>query len=122
MRKQSELAFWRLIHPQAVCNLRVGDKIISWELMQSVYGFVYVYFTIFLILLFLLMGFGLDLETAVSDLVACLANVGIPIGHASAPFSALNDPSKLILIFAMVVGRLEIFTVLVLLLPEYWRK
>ncbi len=121
MRKQSLLTFNRLIHPQGVYCLHFGERPISQDLMQSVYGFIFAFIAIFFVLLLLLLGFGLDLNTSVGCLVACLANVGVGIGSAASSFADLNDPCKLTLIFAMFVGRLEIFTVFVLFMPEYWR-
>ena len=65
---------------------------------------------------------GLDLMTAFSAVAACINNLGPGLSEVGLNYAGLNDPAKWILCFAMLLGRLEIFTLLVLLSPVYWRK
>ncbi|MGD9265308.1 MAG: potassium transporter TrkG, partial [Lysobacterales bacterium] len=69
----------------------------------------------------LLTATGLDMVTAYSAVVACIANMGPALGEAGVNFASLNDAAKMILSFAMLIGRLEIYTVLVLFIPEFWK-
>ena len=68
----------------------------------------------------LLTATGLDMVTSYSAVVACITNMGPALGDAGFNFASLNDPAKIILSFAMLLGRLEIYTVLVLLIPDFW--
>jgi len=77
---------------------------------------------LFICLQLLLMVFGLDYKTAFGCLVATLANVGVGVGDILPNFAHLSHPCKMVLIVAMLAGRLEIFTLLVLFVPNYWRK
>ncbi len=122
LRKQSILAFRRLIHPKAIYGLRLGERTVSESVLQAVCAFVFIFMFLFFVLLLLLVAFGLDFKTAFGCLVACLANVGVGIGDISPNFAHLNDACKVVLIFAMLAGRLEIFTLLILFIPEYWQK
>ena len=85
------------------------------------WGFISVFFAIFLLLILLLMATGLDLTTAYGAAGACLSNFGAGIGAVSEGFELINPTAKWICSVAMLAGRLEIFTLLVLFSPEFWR-
>ena len=73
------------------------------------------------IMTMLLTATGLDMVTSYSAVVACISNMGPALGEAGLHYASLNDAAKVILCFAMLLGRLEIYTLLVLLMPEFWR-
>lgn len=120
--KQGAREIKRLIHPSAIISMKLGREVIADELLQAVWSFIAIYFVIFILLTLMLMACGLDLVSAEGDVVASLANLGLTIGTHYNDFNALNIPSKWILIFAMIAGRLEIFSLLVLFSPAFWRK
>ena len=120
--KQGMREIHRLIHPQAVIPIKFGNRTLSDQLMQVVWGFFAVYLTVFVFLILVLLAAGLDLQSAFGALVACLANVGVAIGDAANGFAGLNTTVKWTLVFAMIAGRLEIFTLLVLFTPAFWRS
>lgn len=122
LERQVLMAMRSLIHPKGVYTMRIGGKAVSDEVMQSICAFVFVFVFLFFFLLLLLIVSGLDFKTAFGCLVACLANVGLGIGNTLPSFAHLGDASKMILIFAMLAGRLEIFTLLVLFIPDFWQK
>jgi len=113
----------RLIHPRAVVPLRLGDKTIPEQVIAGIVGFIFLYVTIFIIGVLVLTGFNIELVTAISAVAATLGNIG-PGLNAVGPmenYLALPQGVKLFLSFLMLLGRLEIFTVLVLLVPDYIR-
>ena len=114
----------RLFHPHGVFVARYGRKPVPDAVLASVLSFLLLYvlsFTAFSLVLALL---GLDLTTALSGAATALANVGPGLGATIGPagnFSTLSDPAKWVLSLAMLMGRLELFTVLVLFAPSFWR-
>lgn len=110
----------RLIHPRAVILVKYEGRPTSTTVMDAVWGFFFLFITSFAIMTILLTATGLDMVTAFSAVIACMANAGPALGEAGPHYAALNDPAKLILCFAMLLGRLEIYTLLVLMLPAYW--
>jgi trk system potassium uptake protein TrkH len=109
-----------LIHPNAALPIKYGGQTVTPKLMAAVWGFFLLFIASFAIMTMLLTATGLDMVTAYSTVVACIANMGPALGEAGVNYATLNDPAKLILSFAMLLGRLEIYTVLILLMPEYW--
>ncbi len=112
----------RLIHPSAHIPVRVGEKIVETRVIDAVWGFFALYVASFIVMYLALALTGLDLMTSFSAVAASINNLGPGLGSVGANYSLLNDPAKWILCFAMLLGRLEIFTLLVLLTPAYWRK
>ena len=101
----------------------MNGKNISDRMLESTVGFVSVYVLCFAVLLGALMFVSsLDLITAFSAVAACLNNLGPGLGAVATNYHSLADLDKCILIFAMILGRLEIFTLLVLFAPRYWRR
>jgi trk system potassium uptake protein TrkH len=112
-----------LIHPTAVFQVKLGGSRVSDKIISAVWSFFAVYALSFFVLLILVALFsGLDFESSFSAVAACLNNLGPGLGDVSANFQSVNVPTKWILIVAMILGRLEIFTILVLLSPLYWRR
>ena len=122
MFRQGTREIKRLIHPHAVVPIKLGGRNVSEELVQAIWGFIAAFVLLFVAFALLLAAFGMDVESILGALVACLANVGVGIGEVSGNFAGLSNPCKWILAFAMIVGRLEIFTVLILFMPEFWKR
>jgi trk system potassium uptake protein len=112
----------RLIHPNAIIPIKVGGIHIDDNLIQGVWGFIAIFFLLFIFLALMLSVFGMSLDTIPSALIACITNLGVGTGDVASGFGHLNVPCKWILISAMILGRLEVFTVLVLFMPDFWRR
>ena len=113
----------RLIHPKGVFPLKLGRAPVTRRISESVWSFISVYILIFLVMvLVLLVVSDLDFVTAFSAVGACLNNLGPGLGGVATNYSGLEVEVKWLLMFAMMLGRLEIFTLLVLLTPGYWRR
>lgn len=116
--------FLRLIYPSGVFPRVYGDRVLDDEVIGSVVAFFTVFFLCYFVLTVLLMAFGLDFLTSASGAATALANVGPGLGEIIGPtsnFSPLPDGTKWLLSFGMLLGRLELFTVLILFIPRFWR-
>ena len=120
--KQGLREITRLVHPNAVIPIKIGNKPLPERVIDSVWGFFAAYVALFSILLLLLMQTGLDQVTAFSAVAACMNNLGPGLGDVGLNYASISDFAKWLLCFAMLMGRLEIFTLLVLLTPAFWRK
>ncbi len=120
--KQGMREIMRVIHPNAILTIKIGGKPLQTRVIESVWGFFSVYVAVFSIMLLTLMFFGLDQVTAFSAVAACLNNLGPGLNEIGLNYASLDDNVKWILCFAMLLGRLEIFTLLVLLTPAFWRR
>ena len=112
----------KMIHPNSVVTLKVGTKSVDDNVATSVWGFFSIYVISFVILLMAVLISGLDLETAFSSVGACLNNLGPGLGLVSENYSEINSFAKGVLAFSMLLGRLEIFTLLIILTPMFWAK
>ena len=112
----------KMIHPNSVVTLKVGTKSVDDGVATSVWGFFSIYVISFVILLMAVLISGLDLETAFSSVGACLNNLGPGLGLVSENYSEINSFAKGVLAFSMLLGRLEIFTLLIILTPLFWAK
>ncbi len=115
----------RLLRPHAVVLAYYNKRPVASEVMDSVMGFFYLYILGFVIIAILLGLSGLDFVTALSGAATSISNVGPGLGEvigAEGNFSSLPESAKWIMSFAMLLGRLEIFTVLVMLNPEFWKR
>jgi len=119
--KQGQRELKQLVHPNAVIPLKVGNRRVEAKVVSAVWSFLAVYMGVFLVMMIMLVGTGLDFETAFSAVAASLNNLGPGLGAVSAHYGDINDPAKWILCVAMLLGRLEVFTVLVLFTPAFWR-
>ena len=120
--KQGVREIFRLIHPNAQIPVKIGNKVLPESTINAVWGFFALYVASFAFMLLLVMMTGLDQITAFSAVAACFNNLGPGLGEVGAHYSNINPTAKWILSFAMLLGRLEIFTLLVLLTPAFWRK
>ncbi len=124
MFKNGFLELKRLVHPRAIIPVRINNKAIAPDIISNVQAFFILYILIFVMSSIILSLAGLDFLTAIGASATCLGNVGPGIGTVGpvANFSHLPDLVKIILSFLMLVGRLELFTVLVIFSPSFWKK
>jgi trk system potassium uptake protein len=120
--KQGLREITRLVHPNAQIPVKVGNKAVPDRVVESVWGFFAAYVASFAVMMLILMASGLDQITAFSAVAACINNLGPGLGEVGAHYGNINDLAKWVLCFAMLLGRLEIFTALVLLTPAFWRR
>lgn len=111
----------RLVHPKAIYSIRLGAKAVPERVLEAVWGFFAAYALVFVVIMLALIGSGLDEITAFSATAAMLNNLGPGLGEVASNYGAVPDVSKWMMIAAMLFGRLEIFTLLVLLTPAFWR-
>jgi trk system potassium uptake protein TrkH len=113
----------RLIHPNGVFPIKIGSQKVPDRVVQSVWSFFSIYVIVFLTMVIVLMLISeLDFVTAFSAVGATLNNLGPGLGEVAENYAELTDPVKWVLIVVMLLGRLEIFTLLVLLTPAFWRR
>nr|NIS43131.1 hypothetical protein [Desulfuromonadales bacterium] len=122
--KHAHVQVFRLIHPRAVRLVKLGDTPVDREVVQAILGFFALFMGIFLTASFLMAAVGMDLVTAGASVIATLSNIGPGLGSVGPVDNYHHVPAlgKCILLFCMLMGRLELFTVLVLLFPSFWRK
>ena len=111
----------RLIHPNAQIPVRVGGRTVNHRVVDAVWGFFSLYVACFTLMYLALAATGLDLTTAFTAVAAAINNLGPGLGEVGASFATISPTAKWILCFAMLLGRLEVFTLLVLLTPAFWR-
>ena len=119
--KQGFRELKRLIHPSAVIPIKLGKTRVSDRVIESVWGFFSVYVMVYMTMLLLLLATGLDITTAFTAVGASLNNLGPGLGEISSNYANMPTSSKWILCLGMLLGRLEVFTLLVLLTPQFWR-
>ncbi len=112
----------RLVHPSAEIPVKIGKKAVSRRVVEAVWGFFAVYIVVFVVILLALVSTGLDQESAFAAVAATLNNLGPGLGEVTSGFMNVSPTGQWICIVAMVLGRLEIFTLLVLITPTFWRR
>ena len=112
----------RLIHPKAVYSVKLGDRALPDRVVEAVWGFFSAYAMIFVIIMVCLIGTGMDDITAFSATAATMNNLGPGLGAVAQTYADVSDPGKWLLILAMLFGRLEVFSLLVLFSPTFWRS
>lgn len=120
--KQGVRELKQLVHPAAIIPLKVGKRRVEATVISAVWSFFAVYMWAFLGIMLVLMATGLDFTTAFSAVAASMNNLGPGLGAVASNYSSISDPAKAILCFAMLLGRLEVFTLLVLFTPAFWRR
>lgn len=113
-----------LLHPHAVSHIKIAGKSVPEDVMRSVMGFLALYLGLFGLFSVALAGMGVDFVTSFSAVAATLGNIGPGFGNVGPVDNFANIPlaGKWLLIWCMLLGRLEIFTVIILVVPEFWRK
>ncbi len=122
LSKQGIREVKRLIHPSGIFSIKFGQQAVPDKVVGAIWGFFSVYLLAFVFMLIALLATGLDQVTAWSAVGATLNNLGPGLGEVSANFSSINDPAKCVLSLSMLLGRLEVFTFIVLLSPMFWRR
>ncbi|QXO17424.1 MULTISPECIES: TrkH family potassium uptake protein [Vibrio] len=112
----------RLVHPRAIYHIKIGDSALPQRVVDAVWGFFSAYALVFVVCMLALIATGMDELSAFAAVAATLNNLGPGLGEVSVHFANVNDTAKWILIVSMLFGRLEIFTLLILLTPTFWRS
>jgi trk system potassium uptake protein TrkH len=122
--KQAGREFVKLLHPAAVNPMKIGGQVVPNSIVFSVLGFIFLYFMSVVVLTFALVISGLDFMSAFSGIIACINNAGPGLGVVgpASNFGVLTDFQTWVCTLAMLIGRLEIFTVLILFTPQFWRR
>lgn len=122
--KHAQVQIFRLIHPRAIRLVKLGNRPVDKEVLQAILGFFAVFIGIFVTASLLMAACGMDLISGGAAVVACLANIGPGLGTVGPVDNFAHIPAfgKAVLIVCMLMGRLELFTVLVLFFPSFWRK
>ncbi|MGI6679757.1 MAG: TrkH family potassium uptake protein [Dehalobacterium sp.] len=122
--KHTSVEIFRLIHPRSIKYLKIDNKIVPENIVLNTLQFFFLYITIFFIGTAIMGALGLDLVESLTAVISSLSNVGFGLGDVgpSGSFAHIPGVGKWVLSFLMLLGRLEIFTVLVLFLPEVWKK
>lgn len=122
--KQAKREFVRIVHPRAVAPVTLGGAVVGNEVLFSVLAFMLIYGAVMTVATMLLLMSGLDVITAFTAVVACINNTGPGLGQVgpSGNFQGLTDFQTWVCTVTMLLGRLELFSVLVLFTPQFWRK
>lgn len=122
--KQGGREVFKLLHPRAITNVKIGKKTVSPDIMQAVWSFAGLYIICFIAIAMAISAFGIDLITAFSAAAATLTGLGPGLGEVgpASNYAHLPLTVKLILCFSMLLGRLELFTILIIFTPQFWRK
>jgi trk system potassium uptake protein TrkH len=113
-----------LIHPRSITHIKIGGKTIPEEIIRSVIGFLALYIGLFALCTVILSGLGVDFVTSLTAVASCIGNIGPGFGMVGPAenYAAIPALGKWLLIWCMLLGRLEIYTVIILFAPEFWRK
>ena len=122
--KQAGREFVKLLHPSAVNPMKIGGHVVPNNIVFAVLGFIFLYFMTVSSLVFALTASGLDFISSLSAIIACINNVGPGLGVVGpgSNFSVLTDFQTWVCTLAMLAGRLEIFTLLIIFTPHFWRR
>src|SRR5690606_18879153 len=122
MLQQSLRELRRLVYPHGIFALRFGRRTVGDQVLQAVWGFIGVYITIAVLLTLAMTAAGMELTTAFSTVAASLNTLGMGIGGVAGGFAHIATEAKWLMCVAMLLGRLEVFTILVLFTPVFWRQ
>ncbi len=122
--KQGRRELSRLIHPRGVIPVRLGGKVVSEGVIQSIWGFFFLFMLVFVLASVIMALLGLDIVTAFASVAATINNIGPGLGAVGPMDNYTSIPiiGKWVLIFCMLIGRLELYTVIILLVPEFWKR
>lgn len=122
MLKMSLRELKHLIHPRAVIPIKLKKKPVSNEVITAVWSFITIYIATYIVLLLILQATGLDFISSHSATLSMLNNLGPGLGSVTAHYADINNTAKWVMCLAMLLGRLEIFTLLILFTPAFWQK
>jgi trk system potassium uptake protein TrkH len=122
--KQAGLELYKFIHPFSIKGMDVDGNPIANDVIKSVMGFIFLYFICIVALVFLLLLTGLDFISAFSAVIACFNNAGPGLNQVgpATNYASLNDVQTVICSVAMLIGRVQIFSIVILFVPEFWKK
>jgi len=120
--KQGLREIYRLIHPNAIFPIKLNRRPVPTSIVEAIWGFFSIYVIVFLCMHLAMVACGMDFLTAFSAVGASMNNLGPGLGDIAYHYAGISDTAKIILCFAMMLGRLEIFTLLVLFTPMFWSK
>jgi trk system potassium uptake protein TrkH len=122
--KQGYRELYRMIHPHAVIPVKLAGKSVPPKTIEGIWGFFFLYLLLFALTSLIMTFLGLDLISAISSVAACIGNIGPGLGTVGPTenYNHLPALGKWSLSLCMLVGRLEIYTVIVLFIPEFWKK
>ncbi|MGI9318867.1 MAG: potassium transporter TrkG, partial [bacterium] len=120
--KQGARETSRLVHPNAIIPIKLGGKPVGDNVIDAVWGYLSLYMLSYVVLLVSLLATGSEPVTAFSAVTACLNNLGPGLAGVAQNYAAVSDAGKGILVVAMLLGRLELFTLLVLFTPVFWKS
>jgi len=115
---------FKIIHPRSISHVKINNIVIPDEVLRSIMGFLALYMGIYILSSILIAAMGVDMMTAFGAVAACLGNIGPGFGDVGPAenFALLPIMGKWLLAWCMLVGRLEIYTVIILFVPEFWKK
>ncbi len=115
---------FKLIHPRSISHIKINNTVIPEDVLRSIMGFLVLYLLLFITASILLAGMGIDMLTAFGAVASCIGNIGPGFGTVgpSENFAHLPGLGKWLLAWCMLLGRLEIYTVIILFVPEFWKK
>lgn len=124
LAKVSRNEFKHILHPNAVLPVRANKQVVSPSVISTVLAFCFLYFVLIIIGILLMMGMGIGLVESIGCVISSIGNMGPGLGETGPAYSwnALPDAAKWLLSFLMLLGRLELFTVLLLFTPEFWKR
>ena len=124
MLKQGYRELYQLIHPHAVTTVKLDNKPFTKEILGSIWGFLFIFLLMNVLGTLALTAMGLDYVTATSTVIAAMNNIGPALGDAGPTdnYFGLPAAAKWVLAFLMLVGRLEVYTVIILFIPRFWKK
>jgi trk system potassium uptake protein TrkH len=114
----------KLVHPRAVFPLKLDGRPVPESVLGGIWGFFLLFIFLMVLAALILAGLGVDLVTSFAAAIACIGNIGPGLGDVGPTdnYAALPLAAKWVLTFCMLLGRLEIYTVIILITPEFWRK
>lgn len=115
---------FKLIHPRSVAQIRINSNVVEDDVLRSIIGFLALYIGLFIICSILLGAMGIDMVTSFAAVASCIGNIGPGFGTVGPTenFAHLPTIAKWLLLWCMLLGRLEIYTIIILLVPEFWKK
>ncbi len=124
MLKQGYREIYQLIHPHAVTSVKLDSRFLAKEVLGSIWGFLFLFLFTCIVATLLLTATGTDMVTSATTVISSMCNVGPALGDAGPTenYAAIPGAGKWVLIFCMLAGRLEIYTVLIMLAPQFWKK
>ena len=111
----------KILHPSAELPVKINEKLISEDIAATAWNFFILYLISYFVISLTLLATGVDTTTAFSAVASCINNLGPALGSVYGNYSSLNDFSKYLLSFTMLLGRLEIFTLLIIMTPYFWK-